>query len=428
MHKNVTTEFEPSISSSPARTPEWLASEPATFAALRLHIAGILQRQSSDIAARWEEQARIVALRESGDAGRSEQRNTAVALVESLAATLASDGATSNTLVALGLGFGVDAFELGGSLHHTLKGLDLLSAMTLYAMEGAVAGATFAGATVADGIRISRRLQQGSSLLTLAVTKGYTQAMSDAMRDRFRHLRHDLRNPLGTIKSVLAMMDDETMPAEARAHPRFRAMAKRNARSLGELIADRLSDVAAILPTFAQQSVSLRTIACGVRRDLRAEAEARAVTVLVAGTRVRVVVDAVGLELMLHEMLLAALHEAGSGDEVSIDFGEARDGRVTVVLLCTPARPPVAEPGALDRLTALAARVGAELGLGDEIVLSIPVQRANEPDPSPEQAAPMSVEAAADALPAIAPSLGAGEPGHDVRGARQRDHGESCAL
>ena len=44
------------------------------------------------------------------------------------------------------------------------------------------------------------------------------------------------------------MMDDETMPAEARAHPRFRAMAKRNARALGDLIADRLSDTAAVLP------------------------------------------------------------------------------------------------------------------------------------------------------------------------------------
>src|SRR5258705_3029085 len=145
--------------------------------------------------------------------------------------------------------------------------------MMLYAIETSLTERSDANA--AAGIRLSRRLQRATSLLSLAATKGYTQAMGDVMRDRFRHLRHDLRNPLGTIKSVLAMMDDETMPAEARAHPRFRAMAKRNARSLGELIADRLRDEEALVPALVQQMASLRTIACGVRRDLRAEAEAR---------------------------------------------------------------------------------------------------------------------------------------------------------
>lgn len=428
MHEIVSADIDSPTPSPPARTPDRLAPESVSFGRLRGLVAGALQQQAGDIAGRWEEQSRIVALRESNDAARSGHGSTAVALVESLAATLASDGATSDTLVALGLTFGADAFELGGSLHHTLKGLDLLSAMTLYAMESAVAGEAAGEATAADGIRLSRRLQQGASLLTLAVTKGYTQAMSDAMRDRFRHLRHDLRNPLGTIKSVLAMMDDETMPAEARTHPRFRAMAKRNALSLGDLIADRLSDAAAVFPTLAQQSVSLRTIVCGVRRDLRGEAEARSATVLVAGTRVRVVVDAVGLELMLHELLLATLHEAGTGEELSIDFGPARDGRATVILLCTPARAPIIDPGSLERLTALANRIGAVLETGDEIVLSFPVQRAEE-TVRPEEMAAVPVAAAADVPPAAASvPLGSGKAGHDLRGARESEHDQPRAL
>ena len=252
MHELVTADFEATPPSLPALLPsERPGRESPAFAAVRGRVATALLAEASRIATRWEAQSRTVALREPTEKRHGAQTTTATALVASLATALASDGATSDDLVALGLAVGADAFALGGSMHHALKGLDLLLAMTLYAMETAVTGEFEASA--ADGVKLSRRLQQSSSLLTLAASKGYTQAMTDAMRDRFRHLRHDLRNPLGTIKSVLSMMDDETMPAEARTDPRFRAMAKRNARSLGDLIADRLSENAP-LPAVAAVS------------------------------------------------------------------------------------------------------------------------------------------------------------------------------
>lgn len=392
------------------------------------------------IGARWEVQSRTVALWEPPEGPppgmeQSVSPATATALVESLAQALASDGATSDDLVALGLAFGADALERGGSLHHVLKGLDLLAAMALYTVETSLANE--AGATAADGVRISRRLQQAWSLLSLAATKGYTQAMNEGMRERFRHLRHDLRNPLGTIKSVLAMMDDETMPAEARAHPRFRAMAKRNARSLGELIADRLSDAQAVPPVLAQQRASLRTIACGVRRDLRAEADARAARVVVGSARTRVMVDAVGLELMLHELLLAALHEAMPQDELSLEFANAHGDRAEVILVCVPTRPPVADAGALARLSALATRMSGELEARDErISIFVPVQRVeltvplpqaqSHDDASPAITSPTPI--AANAASGVAPASGGREPGYDVRGAREREHGQPHSL
>ena len=349
--------------------------------ALRARVARALEEQAADIARRWERQARSVALRDEDLDALPGAGSTAGVLVESFAAALASDGVTTDDGVALGLAFGVDAFEAGASLHHTLKGLDLLGAMTMYAVENAVAAESGGEGTVADGVRLCRRLQQATSLLTLAATKGYTQAVSDGLRDRFRHLRHDLRNPLGTIKSVLALMDDETVPADARAHPRFRAMATRNARSLDELIVDRLSDTAALLPALSHQRVSLRVIACGVRRDLRAEAEARDATVLVADARVRVCVDAVSLELLLHTLLLALLQESVEGDEVSIDFGEPTRDRATLSLTRLPDGRPLVDRTAASRLVALAARMGAKLAIGEAMTVSVPIREGESDIP-----------------------------------------------
>ena len=351
------------------------------FVELRTLVAGRLEQRAADIAARWERQARGVTLRDDHESAEDAAASlrAIVAIVHSLAASLASDGATADDAVALGLAYGVDAFETGASLHHTLKGLDLLGAMTMYAVEHAATvpadamQASPAG-TVADGVRLCRRLQQATSLLSLAATKGYTQAVSDGLRDRFRLLRHDLRNPLGTIKSVLALMDDETVPADARAHPRFRAMAERNARSLDELIVARLSDAAALLPALSHQRVSLRVIACGVRRDLRAEAEARDASVLVADARTRVCVDAVSLELLLHTLLYAALQESSEGDELSVDFGEATVDRATLMLARTPAGPAVSDTASIDRLLSLASRMGAKVTMGDTIVVTVPIR------------------------------------------------------
>lgn len=377
----------------------------------------MLRAQASQIADRWETQSRTVALRQPPAAGQHAPTSPAVALVRSFAAALAADGAPSEDLVALGVAFGVQAFDAGESLHHALKGLDLLVAMILYAVE--IGAGEERDGVVADGVRLSRRLQQTSSLLTLAAAKGYTEAMSDTMRDRFRHLRHDLRNPLGTIKSVLAMMDDETMPADERTHPRFRAMAKRNARTLGDLISERLSDSEALVPALTHQRVSLRAIACGVRRDLRAQAEARAVTVVVGATRAHVLVDAVGVELVLHELLLAALHEAPPGEELHVEFGQIRDARATMSLRATSGRQPVSDAGALERLTALARQLHGTLDVAAQAIgLRFPVQPADG-----EQESEL-----ADRRGETGPASAQGKPSHDVRGSGEREHGQSSVL
>ncbi len=353
-------------------------AESEAFVALRHRVASALVSGAPQIAARWERQSREVALRPADGTGATP--SAAIALVEAIAAALTSEGGTALDAVPLGLSFGAEAFERGASLHHTVKGLDLLSAMVLFAVERAVAAEQ--QGSVADGVRLGRRLQTSASLLTLAATKGYTQAVSDSLRDRFRHLRHDLRNPLGNIKSVLSLMDDETLPADARTSPRFRAMAQRNARSLDDMIMARLSDAAALLPALAHQLVSLRTVACAVRRDLRAEAESRDATIGVSEEVVRARVDAVGLELLLRELLQAALDEAREGDELMVEFPPSSDARADVCITVDPPRPPVTAVAPLEALSLLARRMGANLVMGDRIVVSLPVLRPDAEAPA----------------------------------------------
>jgi hypothetical protein len=197
-------------------------------------------------------------------------------------------------------------------------------------------------------------------------------------------------------------------------------MAKRNARTLGELIAERLSDTEALVPALTRQSVSLRAIACGVRRDLRAYAEARAIRVVVGSTRAHVQVDAIGLELLLHELLLAALHEATAGEELHVEFGDIHQALASVSLHGTSARRPVSEPAALERLTALARQLHGELDVDRLVIrLRVPVRPVELAKPAPE---------VLDRREEASRASDHGKSGHDIRGAGERDHGQSSAL
>jgi signal transduction histidine kinase len=329
---------------------------------------------ADEIAIRWTAQMHTVAQIEvSSAAGIESARRDVEACVRVIATALLTESASSESIVGLGLTMGTAAFEQGASLHHTLKGIDLLVAMVLYAAETAVSVGASPDETVSDGVHLCRRVQQAVSLLSLALVNGYTQAVGVGMRDQFRALRHDLRNPLGTIKSVLALMDDESMPAEARSNPRFRAMAKRNARSLEAMIVARLGDEAAVMPALAHQYVSLRTLASGVRRELRAEATMRNVRVMIAPAGPRVHVNAASLELVLLAVLEAVLAEARDGEEVRIDFDEVRPERATIVVACVPRRSLVQDSATLKRLHTLAGHMGTVVELNEQAVLSVPV-------------------------------------------------------
>jgi signal transduction histidine kinase len=319
--------------------------------------------------------------------------DSAVLAVDALAVALLSGEGASVSAAGSGFAFGMDAGKRGVSLHDVLKELDLVMVTALDAAETAAIEHDRQSAGAADGVRIARRAHQAFALLARAAAEGYMHAVTSIVQGRLGDLRHDLRNPLSTIEGVLALMDDDA--TAARLEPRFRAMAARNARALDDMIATRLGDAAALVPALVRQHAALRTIACGVRDDLRAASDELGVTVTVDGHGSRAEADTAALGLMLNGVLFAALHESRRGDELIVRFGDVTDGWVAVRVKRVPAGPTVSNGEALARLTTLAGHMGAKLETGARLVLFSPARSSG------------------------------GETRHDVRRARQREHGQA---
>jgi signal transduction histidine kinase len=410
----VTLPSDPPLSPDRAepRTSDALLGEALNDLALLL-----LRPRAADLATRWTAQATGLLLLDLKDGQTPEPTIDAEGLVDALV----GDGGAENipeSAIGHGLQFGANAFARDVSLHHVMKALDLLVAMSLYALESALERPDAPAISAANGVRLARRLQRRGALLSLAAVRGYMQAYSDTLRDRFRHLRHDLRNPLGTIKSVLALMDDDSIPLEARANPNFRAMATRNAKSLEDLIAERLGDAAALLPVVTGHDVAIRTIACAVRRDLRDEAERRGVNILVEQGGPQGQLDAAGLELLLRGILQAALQECSTGGQLTVGFEQAV-GRASIIVSHAAGHPPICDTAAVERLTTLARQIGFSLTTTDRVLVSIQFH--------PGDAGLMRASERERSVPRESGGLSDGEARHDVRGAREGNHGQAGA-
>jgi signal transduction histidine kinase len=385
--------------------------------AIEVLILPLLQQQVEDLGERWTNQARSALQLDDADRQSTAHAIGAPALVEALITAFADGDSAPEDTTGHGMRFGAAAFARGVSIHHVLKAIDLLMAMILFAVESSLGQIDSVVVTnAADGVRLSRRLQRRGALLSLAATRGYMQAYADALRDQFRHLRHDLRNPLGTIKSVLALMDDDSVPLEARVNPTFRGMATRNARLLEELIGDRLGDAAALLPTTDGQEVSVHAIACAVRRELRAEAERRGVTISIEPGGTHGWLDAAGLELLLREVLQAILRECEPGERLHLDFLQAA-GRATLAISGESGDSVLHSPRELERLSALAGQIGATITAGKRTIVSIPLRSGGLAPAGERQLM----------VPRDAGGLGDGEARHDVRSARESHHGQPGA-
>lgn len=412
MHAFVPTEREVSLPFVPS-TPDIGArpAEPPEFAVARRQTAALLERQADDIAVRWEAQVRALLPEATDDGTTSSRVERAAAVVRSLATSLEADGARSDDAVALGLAAGTAAFGAGAMLHQLLRALDVLVAMCLFVVEEAATRGEIRASGAGDGIRLSRLLQRAAGTVILAAARGYAQASAGAMQERFRRLRHDLRNPLSTIRSALELMADESVPEEARRSPRFRAMIERNAATLDRMIVTRLGDAEARFGAGAYQRIAPRTVACAVRRDLRADADAHNVSVAVVNGGEPLRVDAAGLELLLHNVLLAVLHEAKPGDTVTLEFLDTDESRATLALGTSTGGAAITNERAREGLVSLATALGAWFDITpDRVTFAFPV--------------------VPDEREVSAPSAGAGrsEARDNLGGARQRDDRQPGAL
>jgi signal transduction histidine kinase len=259
LHDAVTMEREVSLpfappSPAPARRP----IEHAGSAALRLEVASVLEQRADDIAARWWEEARalwsdatITTAEGTSTSPEPARAAPAQALVRALAALLRARDGAGDEVTAHGVALGVSGFAHGVALAQLLRTVQRLSAACLDVAEDVVIGG---GEHVAprEATRVCRDLQEAMERVGVDVACGFSEAGDRALRERFRRLRHDLRNPVSTIRSALSLMADETVPEEARRSPRFPAMIERNVAALDQLIVERLNDSAAsVLPTSA---------------------------------------------------------------------------------------------------------------------------------------------------------------------------------
>jgi len=397
------------------------SDEPSTVGASQRHtVQAELRRRSAAILSRWAAEARAVIVLGDPEATRNEGHRLELPappeLLEALLAALTGEEPPGE-IVTQGFRYGSAAFGAGMSLHHTVKVISLLTSAVLDALGDVFQDAGAPSANALDALGVARSLHRASVLLTLTVMRGHAQSDAESLRERFRHLRHDMRNPLGTIKSVLALMDDESVPIESRANPSFRAIASRNARSLEEMISLQLSDAAIASPSGAPQDVSLEALLGAVQWDLRPDVDRRGVILDVERADLRMPLDVPGLELLLNAVIVAVVAECAPGERITIGLVHERMDRVSIRLCRASGGAPIADASAAERLVSLAQRMGTVLTLDDAIVLTLP--------PGGERRAGETL----DREPYVPSRRGGasvgGQSRDDVGGARQGKHGET---
>jgi signal transduction histidine kinase len=301
-------------------------------------VAALLGPRIPELARHWRSRAHAATPRAAGDASPEAADALAERVVRSVVACLDRDARCQGEVMRVAWDAGVAAHGAGLSVHHVLRDADLLLAVLLTAVEDAARWGALVAGTTADAFEVARRLQRAVGLHAQAATTSYLHALVTALRASWRLLRHDLRNPLGTIQSALSLMEDETLPESARTGPRIRAMLSRNAVTLDGLIAARLDDRLAEALVAAPQEVSLRDVALAVRRSLRESVRQAGCEILVDDDLPAARVDEAALELTLGTLLLAAVARARPGDVLRVRTA-ARDA-ARGVTLCV-----VREPG-----------------------------------------------------------------------------------
>jgi signal transduction histidine kinase len=335
-------------------------------------LAELLDAEAAEIVARWRQQALAVAPRTGsaldGDAGVAE------AALRAMAAALRNGPGASDAVIKAGWAYGAVAHAEGRSLHYVLKELDLLTAIVLYAFERAEPARTPA-ADAASAFLAARQWHRGMSLLTLSAAKGFTHAYLKELQAHYRDLRHDLRNPLGTIRSAVSLMDDESVPDVMRNDPRFRAMVVRNAKFMDAVIGQQLSEASTLAPAFARQEVSLRDVAWSVRRDIRDDALAAGFEIEVSSALPTLLTDSAGFELALKSVVSAALHHARAPSVIAIGLRELREHSavVSVAMELTEPEVDLIASGALAFAQELAARCGGRLWMDGAVCLEVPI-------------------------------------------------------
>lgn len=311
---------------------------------LASYLSDFFARDAVDLGAHWQARARSAVPLAAGQPDLAETV-LAARLVAAIAAALPQEAVWQDDVMRAGWELGAVAQASGYTADALLTELELFTAILLYAAERHVDALDVprdvATTPPTETFAVIRRLHEAISLLTLAATRGHNQRQVEGVRSHFRSLRHDLRNPIGTIQSAAALMQDESLPAEQRSSARYADMVSRNAQSLEDLIARELTDGAPVGAAPSTQRVSLRDLALAVRRAVRAEAERAECRVDLDDGFEEVSAATGALELTLRSLLAATISALPIGSAAQLAGSPAPAGRARVAIIT---QPPLEDP------------------------------------------------------------------------------------
>ncbi|HEY0969626.1 MAG TPA: histidine kinase dimerization/phospho-acceptor domain-containing protein [Gemmatimonadales bacterium] len=332
---------------------------------LATYLAQFLSRDAADLGLHWRERARAAVPR-SPEQPPMADAALAARIVGALAGALDGEATWQDEVMRAGWELGATAQEAGYPTDALLTEVELLNAILLYAAERHVdALDTPREVTTTpptETLAVVRRMQEAASLLSLSATRGHAHGQQAGFRSHLRSLRHDLRNPIGTIQNAAALMRDESLPVEQRSNPRYADMVVRNAQSLEDLITRELSEGAS---SPVAPPVLLRDLALAVRRSVRAEAEHAECRVEVDDLEVEARVPVGGLELTLRSLLSATIAALPLGAVVHLTGAPSPDARQLRVAIVT--QPPLATPARVAAAASSIAEVtGTAVGSDEE--------------------------------------------------------------
>lgn len=328
---------------------------------LASYLAQFLARDAADLGLHWRERARAAVPR-SPEQPPMADAALAARIVGAVAGALHDGGAWQDEVMRAGWELGAAAQGAGYPVDALLTEIELLSAILLYAAERQVDALDtpreVSTTPPTETFGVVRRMHEAASLLSLSATRGFSHGQQAGFRSHLRSLRHDLRNPIGTIQNAAALMRDESLPAEQRSNPRYADMVVRNAQSLEDLITRELGEgvSAPVAPP-----VLLRDLALAVRRATRAEAERAECRVEVDDLAIEARIPVGGLELTLRSLLSATIGALPLGAVAHITGVPSPDGRQLRVAIVT--QPPLADPARVaDAARSIAEATGTAVG------------------------------------------------------------------
>ena len=345
-------------------------------------IAAKLDGDAVQLNEHWESRARALT---PGATQPPTAKADNLEIVRAVISSLTDAPSWHASIARSGWAFGAAAHRSELSLHIALRHASLLGDLLLHAaelsmaevagelaIEGVDSGAVCARA----GVSVARRLHRAVGLLGAVAAQGFTHAHLGTLQERYRTIRHDLRNPLGTIRNAVGLMEDESVPLEVRVNPRYRTIIKRGVSTIETMIRQTLDDASVLATALDWHVVSLSAIASAVRREMRDEVTRAQCDIVVDEAMPVVMTDPAVFELALEGVLSALVRHARPGSTLRVTHEQSTEMSAIIVIELTPDHGPssaILTPETCEFARSLLSDIGGLLSIGAEVRIEMPV-------------------------------------------------------